>query len=118
MLATQTPLPTRRLDLVIRPYGDTGRYVVKDPRSGAFYQLGEQEHFLLTQLDGQKNACDACATFADRFEEALSEAELDAFLKMAEAQGLLESPERLKDGSAGNKETQTTTPRSALPAPR
>jgi RNA polymerase sigma-70 factor (ECF subfamily) len=47
------PLLGRRPELVIRPLGEGGPYVVKDPRSGAYYHLGEEEHFLLTQLDGR-----------------------------------------------------------------
>ena len=46
------PLPARRLDLRIQPLGDRGSHVVKDPRTGAFFQLGEAECFLLMRLDG------------------------------------------------------------------
>jgi HlyD family secretion protein len=49
-------LPVRRSDLVIRPIGDDGRYVVKDPRSGDYFQIGGQEHFLLQQLDSRCEA--------------------------------------------------------------
>jgi Coenzyme PQQ synthesis protein D (PqqD) len=89
MLALARPLPARRTDLLIKPLGDDGRYVVKDPRSGEFFQIGEAEHFLLMQLDGQKDAEAICATYAERFDETLSEEELDEFVKMAQAQGFL-----------------------------
>src|SRR5687767_1759650 len=83
MSSSDTLLPTRRPDLVIRPLGDDGRYVVKDPRSGRFYQLGEQEHFLLLQLDGQREASEVCVAFERQFGDALSADDLNGFLQMA-----------------------------------
>ena len=53
VLATQ--LPARRADLVIRPIGKEGRYVVKLPGTHDYFHLGEEEHFLLTQLDGERD---------------------------------------------------------------
>jgi hypothetical protein len=35
-----TPLPARRPELLIRPLGDQGQYVVKDPRTREFFHLG------------------------------------------------------------------------------
>jgi multidrug resistance efflux pump len=85
-----TSLPARRPDLVIKPLGDDGQYVVKDPRSGEFFQFGEQEHFLLTQLDGESTADDVQAAFTDRFGEALSEDDLNEFIETARAQALVQ----------------------------
>jgi multidrug resistance efflux pump len=84
-------LPPRRPELVIRPLGEQGRYVVKDPRTGEFFQLGEQEHFLLTQLDGARSGADICAAFAERFAQSLSEQELQEFLALATEQGLVQA---------------------------
>jgi multidrug resistance efflux pump len=83
--------PARRPDLVIRPLGDQGRYVVKDPRTGAFFHLGEAEHFLLTQFDASRTAAAVCAAYAERFGEPLSEDDLDEFIEQARGQGLLQS---------------------------
>ncbi len=47
-----TPLPGRRPDLIFSPAGEGGRYVIKDPRAGDCFTIGEEEHFLLTQYDG------------------------------------------------------------------
>ena len=69
-LATQ--LPSCRPELVIRPLGDKGPYVVKEPRTGTYYHLGEEEHFLLTQLDGRRDAEAICAAFAERFGQPLA----------------------------------------------
>jgi putative peptide zinc metalloprotease protein len=96
------PLPCRRPDLVVRPFGEDGLYVVKDPRTGAYYQLGDEEHFLLTQLDGQRDAETIRAAFAERFGQALSDEELQEFLDMAEERGLLQG-ERQGDKETGRQ---------------
>src|SRR5262249_52677286 len=83
-------LPARRPELLIRPLGERGEHVVKDPRTGEFFHLGEAEHFLLTQLDGQNDAEVVCAAYASRFGGPLSEEDLRDFVALAEAQGLLQ----------------------------
>jgi multidrug resistance efflux pump len=87
--ATVAGLPACRTDLVIRPLGDDGRFTVKDPLSGQFFQFGPQEHFLLTQLDGGKSAEEVCAAFTRHFGEPLTEDELNEFLELVRGQGLL-----------------------------
>src|SRR5215813_15328299 len=79
---TAPPLPVLRPDLLIRPLGEEGQYVVKDPATGAYFRIGEQEHFLLAQMDGRRTAAEACAAFRERFGEPLSEEELEEFLGM------------------------------------
>jgi putative peptide zinc metalloprotease protein len=102
-----TALPSRRPDLVVRPLGDHGQCVVKDPRSGAYFHLGAQEHFLLSQLDGQRNVDAVCGAFAERFGEPLSPQELREFLQLAHARGLLQSAATTSD-----------SPRIEAPSPR
>jgi multidrug efflux pump subunit AcrA (membrane-fusion protein) len=85
-----TLFPLRRADLVVRPFGDNGQYVVKDPQTGEFYHLGEAEHFLLTQLDGRRSAEMVRAAFEQRFGEPLSAGDLDDFLELARAQRFLQ----------------------------
>jgi putative peptide zinc metalloprotease protein len=97
--------PQRRSELVIRPLGEGGTYVVKDPRTGAYYHLGEQEHFLLTQCDGRQDAAAIRAAFAERFGQPLADEELQEFLDMARAQGFLrpadaEGPQATEPGPA------------------
>jgi multidrug efflux pump subunit AcrA (membrane-fusion protein) len=76
---------------VIRPLGDQGPYVVKDPGTGAYYHLGEEEHFLLKQLDGQRDADTIRAAFAERFGQSLSHGDLQEFLDMAKERRLLQA---------------------------
>src|SRR5262249_34081715 len=87
------PCPERRAELGTRPLGEGGTYVVKDPRTGAYYHLGEQEHFLLMQCDGQRDAAAIRGAFADHFAEPLADEELQEFLDMARAQGFLQPAE-------------------------
>jgi multidrug resistance efflux pump len=83
--------PARRPELMLRPLGEDGQHVVKDPATGAYYNLGEVESFLLTQLDGRQTTADICAAFAARFGEEFSGEDLDEFLKLALSQGFLQA---------------------------
>src|SRR4051812_39190574 len=46
--------PPRRPELLVNPLGDEGQHVVKDPWTGAYYNLGKEESFLLLRLDGRQ----------------------------------------------------------------
>jgi multidrug efflux pump subunit AcrA (membrane-fusion protein) len=89
MSTLTTALPVRRTDLVIRPLGENGRYVVKDPSTGSYFQLGEQEHFLLRLLDGEHGADAVCRKFEQQFAEPLSGDDLDGFIALARRKRLL-----------------------------
>jgi multidrug efflux pump subunit AcrA (membrane-fusion protein) len=112
-LATQ--LPARRAELVIRPLGERGRYVVKDPASGKYFELGEEEHFLLLQLDGQCEAIDVCAAFDQKFGQPLGEEELADFVDMARGQGLLKISDVGTNGLPGIADSNTQRPESFNP---
>jgi multidrug efflux pump subunit AcrA (membrane-fusion protein) len=85
---------------VICPLGERGPYVVKDPGTGAYYHLGDEEHFLLMQLDGCRDAEAIRAAFAEHFGQPLAEEELQEFLEMARERGLLQEDRQ------GDKETR------------
>jgi multidrug efflux pump subunit AcrA (membrane-fusion protein) len=87
------PVPARRPDLVVRPLGERGQYVVKDPRTGNYFHLGEQEHFLLNALTGGQTDDELRNAFAEQFGEVLSADELAEFLETARAQGFLDQQE-------------------------
>src|SRR5438132_10638051 len=86
-----TLLPRRRSELIVRPLGAEHAYVVKDPRSGDYFHLGDEEHFLLTQLDGGQDAAAIRASFRQRFGQLLGEKDLEDFLEMARSSGLLQT---------------------------
>src|SRR5262245_3590355 len=92
-----SPLPVRRPELLIRPLGDRGRYVAKDPTTGQYFNFGEEENFLLGQLDGKHTAEDISTAFLRRFEQPLPEEDLEDFLTLARTKGLVESEVRSKD---------------------
>jgi hypothetical protein len=54
-----------------RPRTRGGTYVVKDPACRDYFEIGEQEHLLLTELDGQKDGEAVCAAFEARFAAVL-----------------------------------------------
>src|SRR4051794_36797619 len=83
--------PQRRRDLLLRPLGDGGESVVKDLRTGAYYNLGPQESFLLERLDGEQSAASICQSFERRFGQSLSESDLHGFLELARSMGLLQA---------------------------
>jgi putative peptide zinc metalloprotease protein len=82
--------PRRRSDLLVRPLGESGDCVVKDQRSGEYFNLGPQEAFLLERLDGEQTAQAICESFAEKFGQPLTEAELGEFLELARSLGFLE----------------------------
>jgi multidrug efflux pump subunit AcrA (membrane-fusion protein) len=88
----------RRPELVVRPVGDNGQHVVKNPSTGEYFSVGEQEAFLLLALDGHRSAADLCAAFGARFGEPFSEADLQDFLEVACAQGLVQPLDRAAGG--------------------
>jgi multidrug resistance efflux pump len=78
------PAPACRADLVIRPASEPGQYVVKDPRTGDFYTLGQLEHFLLRQLDGKQPSGDICARFEEAFGQPLPLLKLDGYYLLSD----------------------------------
>ncbi len=68
--AAARPLPLRmRPDLVIVPQhgGSEGRWLVKDPLRLSYFHLGEEEHAILTMLDGQRSLRDLQRGFEGTF---------------------------------------------------
>jgi putative peptide zinc metalloprotease protein len=115
----------RRPDLVMQPVADNGPYVLKDPRTGGFYNLGVQEHFLLAALDGRQSAQQICTAFAERFGQPLTVGELEGFLRLAADQGFLQAlgaPAGLAQAAGGPVNgpagSDQQPPPSAAPAPR
>lgn len=91
MPAAELALPVRRKDLRVEPFGERGEHVVKDPRSGDFYLLGQREHFLLQRLDGSNDAAGVRSAYEARFEEPLSAEDLADFLATAQGQGMFDA---------------------------
>jgi putative peptide zinc metalloprotease protein len=103
MSADLSTLPCARLDLVIRPLGENGAFVVKEPHTGSYFHLGEEEHFLLTQLHGERTFETVASAFAEKFGQPLTEADLAEFLKLARTQGLLAPGDGLPPAAAAER---------------
>jgi putative peptide zinc metalloprotease protein len=95
--------PARQEQLVIRPVGEDGRQIVKNPVSGEYFRLGPQEAFLLSLLDGRRTAGEICAAFEQRFGQPLLPAEVGQFVTLAGGQSLLALDERSASRSASGQ---------------
>jgi putative peptide zinc metalloprotease protein len=107
-------LPCRRPELIVRPIGANGRHVIKDPVSGKYFHLGEQESFLLLQLDGQGDPDTIAKAFTERFGQPLSEEDLNDFVNLVWQRGLLQDDrcdsaavQGLQEQQSGNGATAT-----------
>ncbi len=83
-------LPRKRASLTIRPADAPGRYVVKDSTTNAFFQIGEEEFFLLSQLMGPNTKANLRREFAKRFGAPLSSGDLTDFIENGLKYGLLD----------------------------
>src|SRR5689334_4226507 len=92
MPATASQLPSRLPELVLSPFGNDGSYVVKNRRTGKFFMVGEVEHFLLSQLDGDQSAEQICTAFESQFGEPVSLEDLTEFLDIAARRDLVTKP--------------------------
>ena len=66
------------------------QYLVRNRSTGETFQLGQEEQFILEQLDGRLTAEQVRAAFAERFGQALSEKELEEFIDLAAERGFLQ----------------------------
>jgi multidrug efflux pump subunit AcrA (membrane-fusion protein) len=111
MLEPKTTTPARRADLVFRLQGEQGQYVVKDPRTGAYYTIGDEEFFLLKRLDGERTTEALCAAYEGCFGQPLSLEDLDEFVQLVRSWGFLQAE------GAEKKDTPASAVRPAASAP-
>src|SRR5439155_21558682 len=71
MLVAAPPPVARRADVLIGRADAAGQCVVTAPSAAASYHMGEQEAFLLHQLDGLRASDEIRTAFAQRFGEGL-----------------------------------------------
>jgi Sulfotransferase domain len=105
-----TPLPCRRPEVVARPFGEDGSYLVRDRRRGEAFRVGPEEHFLLARLDGTRTADDLCAAFGEQFGEPLAEEQLQEFLHLAHERDLLQPDGASAPPALGNTWSENLTP--------
>ena len=89
------------------------RFVVKHPGTGDYFEIGEQEHFLLTSLDAATDRGTLSTKFESRFGEPLAGDDFDDFVDLAREQGLL-----VEETSETANERQAEQKSDAVPARR
>jgi len=84
-------LPKLRSDLVVSRQERAGavRYVIKDPLSGRFFQLGEREYAIATLLDGERDLASVAEAFREATGSAVGAETLEKFVAGLAANGLL-----------------------------
>ena len=88
--ASALPLARRDLEIVPIEYRGEPFWTVKDPVALRYYQLREEEHFILGLLDGRLSLDEIVARFEERFApRRLRRTELAGFLGMLHREGLV-----------------------------
>src|SRR4029434_5320422 len=85
-------LPRARRDLVIVPIAYRGEpfWTIKDPVALRYYQLRDEERFILGLLDGRLSLDEIIARFEERFApRRLARTELAGFLALLHREGLV-----------------------------
>ncbi len=87
--------PALRADLEILPSptrsGPTNGFLIKDPLSQQVFEMEKEEYFLCQQLDGQTSLDTIHTRFENHFAISVSYAEIEAFVRQLDFQGLLEN---------------------------
>src|SRR5689334_9772498 len=103
--------PKLRSNLTVSQQGTAAGtfFVVKEPASSNFFRLGEAEHFIAQQFDGNTPVEVVRQRAEARFEAALPAETLDTFIRNLEKRGLLEgdrpekeTPKRAASRITGN----------------
>jgi putative peptide zinc metalloprotease protein len=86
-------LPQFRSDLEIVPtigrFDRTTGWIIRDPRDGWTYELGEPEYFICQQLDGETTLETIQARYQDRFNASIDLDELQAVVHQLDFETLL-----------------------------
>ncbi len=103
--------PRRRPDLMIGPAvlrATTLIHPIKDPVSGARYELRTKEFFVLSRLDGRRSLADVGQDYAERFGVRLGDRNWQQLLGLLYGRGLLvtEHPVTRQEKAATAKEAE------------
>ncbi len=85
-------------------------HLIKDPRTGASFEVGTKEHFLLSRLDGGRTLQDIGTEYAHSFGKRLGEANWQQLLGLLGSRGLLAgAPAREPEQTAADAGTGMVT---------
>ncbi|MFE0776843.1 peptidase M50 [Streptomyces sp. NPDC058861] len=90
--AARAHRPAMRPGVLIGPAvlrGPRTVHLVKHPVSGAAFEVGPREHFVIGLLDGTRDVDDVVAAYAERFRRRLPEEQWTRLLGLLGARGLL-----------------------------
>jgi biotin carboxyl carrier protein len=86
-------LPRFRSDLEVLPdgkrEGEVG-YILRDPRTGWVFKLGEHDYYICQHLDGHTTLATLQAGYEARFDHPLPREEFDAFLEQLQQCGFVD----------------------------
>ncbi|MGW0775979.1 metalloprotease [Streptomyces sp. NPDC002835] len=85
--------PALRAGVLISPpllRGPRTVHLIKHPVSGAAFEVGPREHFVIGLLDGTRNVDDVVAAYAERFRRRLPEEQWTRLLGLLGTRGLLD----------------------------
>src|SRR5688572_26998261 len=114
MTAPLALLPPRRPDLLVRPFGDRGESVVKDPKSGEYFNLGQEESFLLDCLDDAATIDGVRAKYRNRFGSEISEGDLHSFVELAQSLGFLRESSKPADEPLADPQPRAKKARQSI----
>ncbi|MBQ0825185.1 M50 family metallopeptidase [Streptomyces sp. RG38] len=84
--------PALRTGVLIGPpllRGPRTVHLIKHPVSGAAFEVGPKEHFVISRLDGNRTLDDVVTAYADRFHRRLPEEQWTRLLGLLGTRGLL-----------------------------
>lgn len=87
-----THRPALRPDVLVSPAmlrAAATVHLVKDPRSGASFEVGTKEHFLISRLDGGRSLAEIGTEYAQHYGKRLGEANWRQLLGLLGSRGLL-----------------------------
>ncbi|MFF2060781.1 peptidase M50 [Streptomyces sp. NPDC058200] len=84
--------PALRPDILLSPallHGPATVHLIKEPDSGAAFEVGVKEYFLISRLDGVRSLGEIGGEYAEAFGKRLAEAHWQQLLKLLGTRGLL-----------------------------
>ncbi|MEU2981814.1 metalloprotease [Streptomyces hirsutus] len=102
--------PALREGVLISPAllrGPRTVHLIKHPVSGAAFEVGPREHFVIGLLDGTRNVDDVVAAYAERFRRRLPEEQWTRLLGLLGTRGLLDGSPEPAPPEAGPARTGT-----------
>ncbi|MEU2599246.1 M50 family metallopeptidase [Streptomyces hirsutus] len=102
--------PALREGVLISPAllrGPRTVHLIKHPVSGAAFEVGPREHFVIGLLDGTRNVDDVVAAYAERFRRRLPEEQWTRLLVLLGTRGLLDGSPEPAPPEAGPARTGT-----------